>query len=515
MNVILKNVSYKYPRSAGYALFGISVTIEEGEFLAVMGENGAGKTTFCRLINGIIPHLSGGSLQGDVIVDGQNILSSSVSELALKVGMVLDDPEVQLFSPTVRLEAAFGPENLCLQAEEIEERVTYALSAVGLSGFEERKPSTLSGGEKQRLAIAAALAMKGKILVLDEPLCRLDPNGAREVMSVLNDIKQKYGITIVMVSHNSGIMAEYADRVCVLKNGKIAALDTAKNIFENNKLPEENGIENIFDNRRITQGNTEFCYIECTKKEKSKEIPEDTHSALCVSSVVNSSLYIPLPAVNIKDFCFAYPNGISVENINLSVFENDFAALVGNNGCGKTTLLKSISGLLRPSGGDIFIRGKNTKELSVSEISKDVGFVMQNPDAQLFTDSVYKEVTFALKNTRDNGKRLSKEEIKKRAEDALLTTGLKDLDAFPHSLSRTDRAKVVIACVLAMGSGIILFDEIDAGNDYKGTLQIMEIAKDLIKKGFTIIFVTHNMNLAERYANRIITMNSNIRFGEQ
>ncbi|MCL2174782.1 MAG: energy-coupling factor transporter ATPase [Treponema sp.] len=490
MIVNFENVSYKYPRSEKFALSDVSITIEDGEFLAVMGENGAGKTTFCRIINGLIPHMSGGTLSGNVIVDGQDVKRFSVPEMALKVGMVLDDPEAQLFAPTVRLEAAFGPENLLLSPEEIEERVKFALASAGLSGFEERIPSTLSGGEKQRLAVAAALAMKEKILVLDEPLCRLDPRGVTEVMSVLNDIKLKYGITIIMAAHNSSVMAEYADRVCVLKNGKIAALDTAKNIFENSELLEENGIELL--NRKGYEG--------------AQSMLSKTNSS-SVSSVVNSSLSIPLPAVNIKDFCFNYPGGVSIENINLSILENDFAAIIGDNGCGKTTLLKSIAGLLRPSSGDIFIRGKNTKELSVSEISKYVGFVTQNPDTQLFTDTVYKEVTFALKNKREKGKVLSKDEIKKRAEDALMTAGITDTEAFPHSLSRSDRTRVVIACVLAMGSKIILFDEIDAGNDYKGTLQIMEIAKDLNSKGFTIIFVTHNLNLAERYANKIITMN--------
>jgi len=476
MSVVFENVSYKYSRSGKFALSGITISITRGEFLAVMGENGAGKTTFCRLINGLIPHFTGGCLSGNVIVDGEDVKRSSVPEMALKVGMVLDDLEAQLFSPTVRLEAAFGPENLLLSSEEIEERVTFALASTGLSGFEERIPSSLSGGEKQRLAVAAALAMKGKILVLDEPLCRLDRKGTQEVMSVLNDIKQKYGITIIMAAHNSSIMAEYADRVCILKNGKIAALDIAKNIFTNNELLEENGIELI--NR------------------KEHEVKMSFAQQSSVSS-----------AVNIKDFCFNYPGGVSIENINLSIFENDFAALIGDNGCGKTTLLKSIAGLLRPSGGDILIRGRNTKDLSVSEISKDVGFVLQNPDTQIFTDTVYKEVTFALKNKREKGMRLSRAEIKKRAEEALLTVGITDTDAFPHSLSRADRTRVVIACVLAMGSRIILFDEIDAGNDYKGTLNIMDIAKDLNSKGYTIIFVTHNLNLAERYANRIITMN--------
>jgi len=467
-----ENVCYSYPKTKKYALEGINLSVEQGEFLAVMGENGSGKTTFCKLVNGIIPHLTGGRLSGSVTVDGERTDGSSVAQLALKVGMVLNDPDAQIFTSTVRHEAAFGPENLRLPPGEIEERAGQALSAVGLSGFEDRQPSTLSGGEKQRLAIACALAMKGKILVLDEPLCRLDPQGAQEVMSVIRDIRQKFQITVIMACNDSATMLEFADRVCVLKDGRIAACDTAKNIFADRALLEENGIQPPAIIR-------EDLFVEGFSQD-------------CAGA-----------AIEIKDFCYSYESdGANIENINLTIADNDFAAIVGRNGCGKTTLLKNITGLLRPSSGEIFIRGRNVKERSVFDISKEAGFVMQNPDAQLFTDSVYKEVAFALKMMR-----FSKEEIKRRVGDALNTIGLKDVDEeFPHALSPADRAKTVIACVLAMGCKIIIFDEVDMGQDYKGSRHIMNIARNLHSRGFTIIFVTHNMTLAHEYADRLIIM---------
>jgi len=463
----LDNVSFKYPRAKDYALTGINLSVFEGEFLAVMGANRAGKTTFCKLLNGIIPHLSGGQLSGTVTVDGVDTVKSSVPQLSLKVEMTLDDPDVQLFTSSVRHEAAFGPQNILLQPEEIEKRVSFALSAVGLAGFEDRAPSTLSGGEKQRLAIAAALAMKSKVLVLDEPLCRLDARGAREVMSVLSELRKNEKITIIMAMHEGAKAVEFADRVCIFKDGKIAALDTAKNIFSDRSL-ENNDIQ------PVTSTFTNF-------------MPQNAK--------------YDNPAIDIKNLSFSYSNGSGIKNVNLSIADNDFIAIMGDNGCGKTTLLKCIIGLLRPCGGDIFIRGKNKKELSVSDISKEVGFVMQNPDNQLFTDSVYKEVAFALKNMR-----LSKTEIKRRVETALKTVGLDDAEAFPPALSRQDRTKTLIACVLAMDCKIIIFDEVDVGNDYCGSLKIMNIARDLHSRGFTIIFVTHNMVLAGEYAHRLIKM---------
>jgi len=477
-----ENVCYSYPRAKILALYRINLSVTEGEFLAVMGENGSGKTTFCKLINGIIPHIfSGGHLTGTVTVDGERTDESSVPRLALKVGMVLDDPDAQLFTSSVRHEAAFGPENLLLPPPEIEQRIAHALSAAGLTGFEDRQPFTLSGGEKQRLSIACALAMNGKILVLDEPLARLDPDGAVEVMSVLRDIREKYQITVIMAAHESRMIAEFANRVCILKNGCIAACDTAEKIFADRTLLEENGIQ--------------------------PPAAADIHAVFPLNTEKLSQTDSKTPAIEIKNFCYSYESGnTSIENFDITIHDltiedNDFIALIGHNGCGKTTLLKNITGLLRPSAGDIYIRGKNVKELTVSAISKEIGFVMQNPDNQLFTDSVFNEISFALKNSR-----FSKEEIKSRVQDALRIVGLEDPDAFPQGLCRADRTKTVIACVLAMGCKIIILDEVDVGQDYKGSLRIMNIAKELHSKGFTIIFVTHNMSLACEYAHRLIIM---------
>ena len=368
MSVIkLEDIYFLYSQTYKHALKGINLSVSQGEFLAVMGENGCGKTTLCKLLNGIIPHISGGYLSGKIEVDGEDTVNSSVPQLAVKVGMTLDDPDAQLFTSSVRQEAAFGLQNILLPPEEMETRIKQALEAVGLTGFEDREPATLSGGEKQRLAIAAVLAMKGKILVLDDPLCRLDPQGAREVMSVLSELRKNENITVIMTMHDSAKAAEFADRVCILRNGKIAEVDTAKNIFSNIDLLRENGIQPITDNF------TDF-------------IPQKEN--------------YDNPVINIKDVSYLYSSGAGIKNINLEIANNDFIAITGNNGCGKTTLLKCITGLLRPCEGDIFICGKNTKKLSVSDISKEAGFVMQNPNTQIFTDSVYKEVSFALKNMR-------------------------------------------------------------------------------------------------------------------
>ena len=238
----LENVSYTYPRSNTPALSNISLAIEEGDFIAVMGENGAGKTSFCKLFNGVIPHSHGGILNGRVQICGMDTANSAIPALSALVAVALEESDVQLFTARVRDEAAFGPENLNLDPEEIKEQVAKVLGAAGLSEFSERPPASLSGGQKQRLVIAAALAMSPRILVLDEPTSQLDPHGAKEVLSFIRDIRNQNGLTVIMATHNSEEAAEFADKICILKQGKLSAYGTPREVFSNRELLKENWI---------------------------------------------------------------------------------------------------------------------------------------------------------------------------------------------------------------------------------------------------------------------------------
>ncbi|MDR0456165.1 MAG: ATP-binding cassette domain-containing protein [Treponema sp.] len=232
----LENVSWAYSRAQDWALKNISMTIGEGEFIAVMGENGAGKTTLCRLLNGLIPHSLAGKLMGTVTIDGVLTTSCTVARLAEKTGMAFEDPETQLFTARVSDEIAFALENVLRPAGEIRERVRWALDLAGLSAYADYAPSMLSGGQKQRLAIAAALAMAETILALDEPASQLDPAGAREVLSFIRDLRDRTGLTVVMATNSGEEAADFADRICVLKNGSLAALDSPQRIFADQRL---------------------------------------------------------------------------------------------------------------------------------------------------------------------------------------------------------------------------------------------------------------------------------------
>lgn len=232
----LEKVSYRYPRTKKWVLKDINLEIKKGEFIAVMGENGAGKSTLCQCFNSTVPNYHQGTLKGKVEVFGINTRECEVSDLSDKVGMVLEDPEAQLFTTTVRNEIAFGAENLNVDPDIIRERIDWALGIVGLEEFIDREPTALSGGQKQRLAIATNLVMVPSVLVLDEPTSQLDPVGTRDVYEVIRELRNKEDMTIIIATHKSEEIAEFADKVLVLKEGKLAALDTPDVIFNDEEL---------------------------------------------------------------------------------------------------------------------------------------------------------------------------------------------------------------------------------------------------------------------------------------
>lgn len=246
--ITVENLSYAYPalqtaQEPEWVLRGVNLSIEAGEFVAVMGPTGVGKTTFCLALNGIVPHLTGGVIRGRVSVDGLDTLRQSVPRLAQVVGVVFQDPEAQLFNFTVEAELAFGLENLGLPRAEIQERVGWALAQLHLQDFAGSPPARLSGGQKQRVAIASLLALRPKILVLDEPTANLDPQGKAEVFAALQGLRRAYGATVILISHESELIAELSDRVVVLEAGRVALQGSPEQIFSQVETLRAIGLE--------------------------------------------------------------------------------------------------------------------------------------------------------------------------------------------------------------------------------------------------------------------------------
>jgi energy-coupling factor transporter ATP-binding protein EcfA2 len=489
----------------------LSLQIKQGDFVAVMGENGAGKSTFCQMLNGIIPNSFGGRLAGKVLIHGLDTQTAGISELATKVGIVLEDPETQLFTTSVESEVAFGPENLCLPVDEIRERVTWALNVVGLAGYEQRMPTALSGGQKQRLAIAANIAMRPDILVLDEATSQLDPVGVEEVLSVARDLNQKYGITIVMATDASEMIARLMDRVIVLDQGKLVTEGTPRQVFAEMDLFQKFMIRAPQVSQLAAQlknAHHELPVFPITVDEAKDGIQQ---------LVKNGAAHRPAPAIEKRaslstgeaiihvqnlDYVYQPLNVHAVKDVSFDIYKGQFVALIGQNGSGKTTVLKNLLGLLRPTGGQVLVAGQDTRITAVAEMARHVGFVLQNPDQQLFADTVEDEVAYGPTNLG-----LDKAAVEGRVAEALKLVGLEEKrKEFPPALPKGERAKVVIASALALDPEIIILDEPTTGQDFRGCHQIMQIARELHRQGRTVVFVTHHMALVAEYAERVIVL---------
>ncbi|MFA7288518.1 MAG: energy-coupling factor transporter ATPase [Melioribacteraceae bacterium] len=471
---------YQYENSIDVTLKNLHFDIKKGEFVGLMGRTGAGKTTTLMLLNGLIPNFFEGNFDGTVISNSMNTQRYRVQTLSRFVGLVMQDPETQIFGITVEKDVAFGPSNLAIEKSRISEIINESLNVVGLNGYKNRISTELSGGEKQRLTIAGVLAMEPEILVLDEPTSELDPEGRREIYKLLKILVKEKNVTVIISGHDSEEMLEFTDRIIVLDKGTIVWNGIPQSLFNDKELAEKYGImptgNNSNDLEQINRINEEKLNAEGTLKEKK----------------------IMIEARNLS---FEYENGRkALKDINLKIFEKEFVSLIGKNGAGKTTFSKQINGLLKPKSGTILINGVDIKNNSTAELSKEIGYVFQNPDHQIFSATVYDEVEYGLKNLK-----LTEDEREERVKNALEFVGLSNQNKrHPFTLGKGERQKLAVASILAMKPKILVIDEPTTGQDWDGTKRMMELMKKLNSEGTTLITITHNLKLALEYSDRII-----------
>lgn len=506
--VILDKVSYLYPRSKKPALCDISLEIQKGEFLGLIGPTGAGKTTLCLTFNGIVPQFYGGRFFGRATVAGLDTLEHPISTLARHVGAVFQDPETQLIATSVENEIAFALENLCVPRDEIKERIPRVLAAVRLEGTEHKHPHELSGGQKQRLAIAAALAMQPDLMVLDEPTSQLDPIGAEEVFTIVRELNRELGMTIVMASHAAEEMAEYADRIVLLFDGRIITIGSPDEIYSQVDVLYKHYLRPPQVSETFYMIGKRGAPINWPPVRMSEGITLlDTLRKQCVIAAPKS-LSAPLPRsseplLSVKGLKYTYPDGTqALRGVSLDIREGEYVLIIGQNGAGKSTLVKHFLNLLQPSEGTVKVSGVNVEAFSVSELARRIGYIAQNPDNQIFSTSVGDEVAFALRNLGYSAK-----EVEERTVETLEAMGLLAVrEAHPLSLPKGDRARVVIAAILAMKPEIIIFDEPTTGQDFRGARFILDISRKLHQMGKTVIVITHHLYLMPEYAERVIVM---------
>ncbi len=509
----IRNVNWKYPgienRGNEFRIENLNLQIYRNEFFGITGPTGSGKSTLCQLIAGLIPHqikIQQDSIEkyfsGEVYVLGELVSGLERKDggftlvgkgsMAPQVGLVMQDPESQFLTMSALSEITLGLQIMGLPRDEIMKRVKESLSIVGLEDLygllDKLHPSELSGGQKQRLVIASFIAMKQKILILDEPTSDLDSAGKMEIIEAISNLKKVNDLTVILVEHDPEILKRFADRVAVLYDGKIMAIDIPEKIFASKELKdyvEISELEAIIQNDEDFIKKIDADIAKTYRPKRSEKKPQE-------------------PIIEVRNLQYQYPDGARALNgIDMEIRKGEFVALIGQNGSGKSTFSKVLSGYLTGWKGEITILGEDISKKRVrKKIPSIVGYVFQNPDHQIFNRRVDAEIEYGLKNIG-----LDENEIKKRVDETLKRVGLiKKRDEDPLFLSRGEKRRLALASVIAMKPSILIIDEPTTGQDYRMSREIMDILTELNGEGITIIVITHDMRLVAEYCRRVLVM---------
>ncbi|MBI4282902.1 MAG: ABC transporter ATP-binding protein [Chloroflexi bacterium] len=504
----LSNFTFYYTDAEKPALKDVNLEVQDGEFVLVTGPSGGGKSTFCRCLNGLVPHFYGGRLSGQVELQGLDTRNHTPREMATKVGMVFQDPENQFVAMDVEREIAFGLENLALPKNLLAKRIEESLDTLNISHLRHRTVHELSGGEKQKVAIASVLALHPDILVLDEPTSELDPRSAEEVLSILERLNDELGITIVLVEHRLDRVVQYADRLVVIDQGRVVANGDVRKVLNNrySELVEIGvGVPSIVRlAHELKKKGFSVNGVPLSVKEARAILGEIWHQARIQKiDGEKKDRGEGNPVIQTKKLWHVYPEGpAALRNIDLKIHEGEFVAIIGRNASGKTTLVKHLNGLLQPTRGTVTVDGNETRMATVADLARMVGFVFQNPNDHLFADTVEEEIAFALKN-RGASREVIGAKVDEMLERFRITEYRKE---YPRSLSGGERQRVAMASVLVTEPDILVMDEPTRGMDYKLKSELMGFLRRYTRQGKTVILITHDIETVAEYADRVILL---------
>jgi len=509
--VSIQGLTFRPTHASQPILNNISLNIQKGELIVLMGSTGSGTSSLCYAFNGLIPHFVQGDFAGTVSIMHRVTTNSPVWEQANRVGLVFQDFETQLVSTNVETELryaleAHGGSPSLVNAEAFRQHMQQTLELVGLSGLERRDPFSLSGGQRQRLVVASVLVREPQVLVMDQPLTDLDPAGRQQFIQLLDGLREK-GVTVVMAEHGVEELMN-ADRVCVLDNGEIIWQGTPRELLRQPQLAQHHGL-------------SPYPLAECFTNLSDHTLPATIEEAwelmdtLGLQMVpvpgrndVQQSLQAlqvpcPTPIIEVKGVSVYYrPEVSALKEVSLSIQQGEFVAILGQNGSGKSTLAKLLNGLLVPSEGQVLVLGQDTKQTGVGQLASIVGHVFQNPDHQIFAETVRKEIAFGSRNAG-----CSPEECNLRVAEALQAVGLSGAeDRDPFSLTKGERQRVAVASILAAQPHILVVDEPTTGLDAKESARMMNMMRTLNQQGHTVIMITHDMRLVAQYATRCVLM---------
>jgi energy-coupling factor transport system ATP-binding protein len=501
--ISIRDLSYLYPNSTEPALRAVNWQVHEGEWVLLAGPSGSGKSTLLRCLNGLVPHFSGGTITGQVMVGGLDAVAAGPHLLSRHAGFVSQSPEAQAVLDEVEAEIAFALENSAVAPQEMRVRVEEVLDMLDLAPLRHRSLATLSGGERQRVAIAAALALRPDVLILDEPTSQLDPQSADDVLRSLIRLNEDLGLTIILAEHRLERVLHYIDRLTYLENGQITADGPAREVVAT--IPD---VPPLLDLARrlnwrplpvtVKEGRRFAASYEPVA-DHGKRIDADGHpTSAAQNSADFSSVEKPLLAA--ERLRFAYNGHPALKDVDVRVHAGEAVAVMGRNGSGKTTLLKCVVGLLAQQSGEVWVNGRSTNGRSVADISREVAYLPQNPDDLLFAESVADELALTLRN---HGIRRARPAL-----DALLDTlGLAAVaGAYPRDLSVGQRQRVALGAVTVTQPRLLLLDEPTRGLDLAAKKALVAIWCQWLRAGAGLVLVTHDVELAAMIADRAIIM---------
>lgn len=506
----LENVTFTYPGVEVPVLTDVTLSINEGDFTAIIGGNGSGKSTLCKTFNGLIPQFYVGEFEGRVIANGLLAEDQTVAQLSKNIGYVYQDFDNQLLRPTVIDDVCFTPLNYGLQDHK--ERGEWALKVTGLEDLRDEFIWQLSGGQKHLLALAGALAMKPKILVIDEPIAQLDPQHAKRIYDILRNLNIEYGMTIIVIEHHTEFIANYCHEVILMDKGRVLWKKTTKEALSRvaelmkhqiyppqvtqaaQRLGIDMGKDDLYPTT-LDEAITHFTQQAPSYKELRK------HEPLHEEVKLRHQPIIQFQEVSLQYRTLKKKVKHALTDINISCYEGDLITLVGNNGAGKSSLIKLITGIMRPSQGDVLIQGINTRKATPEKLSDFVSYVYQKPEEMFIDDSVRKDIEYYLK-----ARKVQDYEV--LVEKLLGDFSLVDIQHQDgRLLSGGQQRRASLAIGAAMNPSIILLDEPTANLDIATKKHMVHMLNKLRKHVKLVIVATHDMQLVSEWANRVIVMN--------
>jgi energy-coupling factor transport system ATP-binding protein len=515
-SIIFKDYFFKYLHQNNHALNNLNFEVEEGSVVGIIGKAGAGKSTVVKSLNGLVPRVELGYQEGHVIVDGKDTLENEVNQMARHVGIVLQNPEVQIFSLTVRDDIAFGPANLGVPRAHILRSVQQALVDAELEDLADRNPNDISGGEQQSLAIAGILAMEPKVMAFDEPISMLDPLGKQRVMSIMKQVTERSQTTSMCTEAGADIEAvsEVVDRLIAIDQGHVVLDGNPAEVLQND-ITFQIGVgrpqvTELF--LKLREKGVAIDRVPITLPEAEKLLRDQLKRA-GVQRLERAPGTEPAPPagfgqdiIQVENLHHFYnPQVHALKGVSFTIPERQIVGIIGQNGSGKTTLARHLVGLLKPSNKDsvVKVKGLDIRKMRLDKIIGMINYVFQNPDDQLFAETVWEEVAFAPRMLD-----YKEDKVKELTEEALKVFSLgESRNRYIYGLDEDLKTYLAITCILPLHPDVLLIDEPTTGLDAQGEIKMMQSLRFLRDvMGKTIVIITHNMKTVGNHCDRVMVM---------